>query len=92
MLDTMPEVTLHRAFEVQGLRQHPTHVEFHGTSRVGAEPEKKVITAQFVVGADGANSIIRDLIGTSMTDMGFFYDWLNIDIKNTGNVVYDPPI
>ena len=27
-----------------------------------------------------------------MTDMGFFYDWLIIDIKNTGNVPYDPPI
>jgi hypothetical protein len=27
-----------------------------------------------------------------MTDLGFFYDWLIIDIKNTGNVVCDPPI
>lgn len=92
MLDAMPEVALHRAFEVQGVRQHPDHVEVHGTSRAGAEPEKQMITAKFVVGADGANSIIRELIGTTMTDLGFFYDWLIIDIKNTGKVPYDPPI
>lgn len=92
MLDAMPQVTLHQALEVQGIRQHPDHVEVHGTSRSGAEPEKKVITAKFAVGADGANSVIRELIGTSMTDMGFFYDWLIIDIKNTGKVPYDPPI
>ena len=92
MLDAMPEVTFHQAFEVQGVRQHPDHVEVHGTSRAGVEAQKKVITAKFVVGADGANSIIRELIGASMSDMGFFYDWLIIDIKNTGNVVYDPPI
>jgi 3-(3-hydroxy-phenyl)propionate hydroxylase len=92
MLDTMPEVTLHRSFEVQGIRQFDDHVEVHGTSRVHEEPEKKIITAGFVIGADGANSVVRDLIGTEMTDMGFFYDWLIIDIKNTGNVPYDPPI
>jgi 3-(3-hydroxy-phenyl)propionate hydroxylase len=92
MVDSIPSITMHRAFEVQGVGQFDDHVEVHGTSRAGAEPEKCVLTAKFVVGADGANSIIRELIGTTMTDLGFFYDWLIIDIKNTGNVVYDPPI
>lgn len=92
MLDSMPEVSVRRSFEVQGVRQHDDHVEVHGTSRAGAQPEACVITAKFVVGADGANSIVRSLIGGDMEDLGFFYDWLIIDIKNTGNVVYDPPI
>jgi resorcinol 4-hydroxylase (NADPH) len=43
-------------------------------------------------GADGTSSLVRQLIDGGMTDLGFFYDWLIIDIKNTGNVVCDPPI
>lgn len=92
MLDSMPEVSVRRAFEVQGVKHLDGHVEVHGTSLAGGAPEKCLITAKFVVGADGANSIIRELIGTDMENLGFFYDWLIIDIKNTGNVVYDPPI
>lgn len=92
MIGSIPAITLHRAFEVQGVQQFADHVAVHGTSRAGAAPEKKVLTARFVIGADGANSIIRALIGTPMKDLGFFYDWLIIDILNTSKVPYDPPI
>ncbi|MBN8629869.1 MAG: bifunctional 3-(3-hydroxy-phenyl)propionate/3-hydroxycinnamic acid hydroxylase [Rhodobacterales bacterium] len=92
MLDSMPQVTLHRAFEVEGVESFDDHVEIHGTSTAGVAPEKQMLTARFVVGADGANSLIRELIGGGMTDLGFFYDWLIVDIRNTGNVVFDPPI
>ncbi len=92
MLDTMPTVSLHRAFDVEGAAQFDDHVKIDGTSSAGGTPEKKSVTAKFMIGADGANSIVRELIGSEMEDLGFFYDWLIIDIINTGNVVYDPPI
>lgn len=92
MLDAMPEVTTLRGVQVEGAEQHDDHVVVRATRRDDGNSAKLALTARFVVGADGANSIIRELIGTTMTDLGFFYDWLIIDIRNTGNVAFDPPI
>ena len=92
MLDIMPSVTLHSAFEVKDVVENGDQVELSGVSQASGTSEDKKLTAQFVVGADGANSLIRELIGSEMEDLGFFYDWLIIDIINSGNVEYDPPI
>lgn len=50
-----------------------------------AKPEQKPgetfeIKAKFVVGCDGANSKVRELLGISMNDLGYFFDWLIVDI------------
>jgi hypothetical protein len=42
-------------------------------------------TAKYVVGCDGANSVVRDLMEVSTTDLGFFYDWLIVD-----TVIHEP--
>ena len=42
--------------------------------------ERCTVTAPYVVGADGANSIVRSWIGSSLTDLGYFHDWLVIDL------------
>ncbi|MCS7480451.1 bifunctional 3-(3-hydroxy-phenyl)propionate/3-hydroxycinnamic acid hydroxylase [Umezawaea endophytica] len=36
--------------------------------------------ASWVVGCDGANSTVRDHLGTTVTDLGFHYDWLIVDV------------
>ncbi len=49
------------------------------------------IKASYVVGCDGANSTVRDLLGVSFDDRGFFYDWLVVDVALHEPRVFDPP-
>jgi flavoprotein hydroxylase len=46
--------------------------------------------ARYVVGCDGANSTVRGLIGVVPHDLGFFYDWLIVDVVLDEPRVFDP--
>ena len=48
------------------------------------------VTARYVVGCDGANSTVRDLLGIGVDDRGFFYDWLIVDVILDEPRVFDP--
>lgn len=38
------------------------------------------VRAKYLLGADGANSETRQAVGLSWNDLGFFYDWLVVDV------------
>ena len=42
--------------------------------------ETRTIRAKFVVGADGANSMVRQSLGIENEDKGYFFDWLILDM------------
>ena len=45
-----------------------------------ATGEQKSVKTKYVVGADGANSFVRDAIGVEIHNLGFAFDWLVVDV------------
>jgi 2-polyprenyl-6-methoxyphenol hydroxylase-like FAD-dependent oxidoreductase len=73
----LPSVEVHRASEVVDVR--PGHAD---VALVVARPEgeQREVRATWVVGCDGANSLVRRHLGATVTDLGFFFDWLIVDV------------
>jgi 2-polyprenyl-6-methoxyphenol hydroxylase-like FAD-dependent oxidoreductase len=49
------------------------------------------VEASYVVGCDGANSTVRQLLGVGFEDRGFYFDWLVVDVALEEPRVFDPP-
>lgn len=41
---------------------------------------RRQVRAKYLIGADGANSEIRKAVGLDWNDLGFFFDWLVVDV------------
>ena len=52
---------------------------------------ERTVRARYVIGTDGANSIVRQSIGATQEDLGFKADWLVIDILPNEGVALDIP-
>ncbi|WP_425644375.1 bifunctional 3-(3-hydroxy-phenyl)propionate/3-hydroxycinnamic acid hydroxylase [Agrobacterium leguminum] len=48
--------------------------------------EVKEYTARYLIGIDGANSLVREKLGITRTDLGFEADWLVIDFALNGGL------
>jgi 3-(3-hydroxy-phenyl)propionate hydroxylase len=69
---------------VTGIRQDGTAVRVEVTDRgTGA---RETIHAGFVLGCDGANSLVRTAIGAKMADLRFDQHWLVVDIATTADL------
>ena len=53
-------------------------------ARIAGAPQ--ALPGRVVLGCDGANSIIRELIGITMEDLGFTERWLVVDIQVEGGL------
>jgi 2-polyprenyl-6-methoxyphenol hydroxylase-like FAD-dependent oxidoreductase len=76
-LGGVPQARLLRGHEAMALTETDQHVEV--LVRDGAGKQHRV-TAAWVIGCYGANSFVRSHMPTEMTDLGFFYDWLIVDV------------
>ena len=64
---SLPGVEVHRGVEVMSLDEGSDGVVLR---TAGADE----IRTRYVVGCDGANSTVRDLLAVPVCDLGFFYD------------------
>lgn len=71
-------VTFRGNCEVSDVANARDHVLVRYTDKTSGEP--RFVTADYVLGCDGARSSVRASIGSSMRDLGFEQRWLVIDV------------
>lgn len=79
----LASIDLRRGVEVRAVADRGDHV-------VVGTADGNEVRAAYVVGCDGANSTVRGLAGLPVRDLGFFYDWLIVDVILDEPRVYDP--
>ena len=79
----LPTLEIRRGVAVDALEQDDDGV----TLGCGSEWP---VRARYVVGCDGANSTVRELLDIAVDDRGFFYDWLIVDVVLDEPRVFDP--
>lgn len=97
-LDGLESVDVHFGSRVTGVRDLGDHVEVdveRGVFEGGqwrADGPARTATALFALGADGANSIVREAAGVDWVDLGFEQPWLVVDVEpNDPGLVIDMP-
>jgi 2-polyprenyl-6-methoxyphenol hydroxylase-like FAD-dependent oxidoreductase len=81
-----PSVAVHRGWTAQALDQDEDRATLALRRSTGAgDPpqapaETRSVTARWVLGADGANSFVRESEGIASRDLGFQERWLVVDI------------
>jgi 2-polyprenyl-6-methoxyphenol hydroxylase-like FAD-dependent oxidoreductase len=70
-------LTVLRGYEAVQLRPADDAVEVVARDRAG---ERHRFTAGWAIGCDGANSFVRGHMQSGLTDLGFFFDWLIVDV------------
>jgi 3-(3-hydroxy-phenyl)propionate hydroxylase len=87
IVEGLPSVTVRRAVEAVGITQADGAVDV----AVREGETESTLRARWVIGADGANSDVRAMVGVDRHDEGYFHDWLVVDVV-PGDGVHFPHI
>jgi 2-polyprenyl-6-methoxyphenol hydroxylase-like FAD-dependent oxidoreductase len=74
-----PTVAVRQGATVTGVEQNDSGVIVAYRQRDGEGPQ--TVQGRYLIGADGANSAVRELSGIRREDLGFEADWLVIDVR-----------
>ncbi len=82
-----PRAEIHQGWQAEAVERRGESVRV--TIRLGEvqtgswspTTESRQLEARYVIGADGANSIVRRACGITMTDLGFEADWLVVFVE-----------
>src|SRR3989442_7678872 len=83
---SLPGVEVRRGAEAVDLRPLADAVELV----LDSDGERPAVRARYVIGCDGANSFVRRHLGATVTDLGFFFEWLIVDVVPHAPRVWDP--
>ena len=86
-VQALPSVTVERGSEVVDLAPSRDDVTLTVASAAAAH---RSVVARWVVGCDGTNSFVRGKLGATVTDLGFFFDWLIVDVLPREPKVWRP--
>jgi flavoprotein hydroxylase len=94
----LPGLDILRGWEAVDIDEDATSVRLTIAESAGDTPlmrdgvrRHRILQAAYLIGCDGANSFVRSRMGTSMTDLGFRYDWLVVDaIPHDRDRVWSP--
>lgn len=89
-LKKYPNVDVRLGYEVLKIEQDAQQAKV--MARNLATEQTDLFSASFVVGADGANSIVRQSIDANWFDKGFQADWLVVDIIPNENIRNNIPV
>jgi flavoprotein hydroxylase len=85
--ESLPTVEVNGGWEVASPVDEGDHVRFEARrgdpapgGRWVPSDESREVTARYLIGADGANSGIREALGAEYHDLGFKFDWLILDV------------
>jgi 2-polyprenyl-6-methoxyphenol hydroxylase-like FAD-dependent oxidoreductase len=84
-----PQVSVNLGWEAQSVSQTDDHAEL--LVRRLSDGTTRTVRARYLIGADGANSLVRRTIGSTQEDRGFEADWLVIDVLPHEGVQLDIP-
>lgn len=85
-LEDIPNVTVSWGTEFLGFTRESEHITVNAV--IDGTPAQ--LSASFVVGCDGANSPVREALGVQVNNLGFFYDWLVVDVIEQEPRVWEP--
>ncbi|KAJ3761769.1 FAD binding domain-containing protein [Lentinula raphanica] len=78
--------------ELQSFEQHPDHVDAHIIKTVDSKPLQETTTVDWLIGADGARSIVRKQLGLSFLGESPAMEAVTGDIYVAGNSLTQDPI
>ncbi|TGN65120.1 bifunctional 3-(3-hydroxy-phenyl)propionate/3-hydroxycinnamic acid hydroxylase [Nocardioides eburneiflavus] len=76
LVESLPNVRVHRGTRVVGLTQDATGVAVTATAPDGAD---RHVRGRYLVGCDGGSGFVREALGVGLDDYGFFENWLVCD-------------
>ena len=84
-----PHVQVNLGWEAIEVSQTAEYAQL--LARHAGDHRQRTVRCQYLIGADGANSIVREAIGGGREDKGFEADWLVIDVLPNEGVTLDIP-
>jgi 2-polyprenyl-6-methoxyphenol hydroxylase-like FAD-dependent oxidoreductase len=86
-IDASPLIAVHRDTKVIGFADTGDGVD---VATVNGDGEHASFRAHYVVGCDGANSVVREQLDVPTEDLGYFFDWLIVDVVLNEPRVFEP--